>query len=61
MRAMVRTTFTGIVPMAVSPESITALVPSKHGVGHVGDLGRVGLGEVVIDSSIWVAVMTGRP
>ncbi len=61
MRTMVRTTFTGSCPMAVSPESITALVPSKTAFATSDTSARVGLGDVVIDSSIWVAVMTGRP
>ena len=58
---MVRTTLTGSWPMAVSAESITALVPSNTALATSETSARVGLGEVIIDSSIWVAVMTGRP
>ena len=61
MRAIVVMTLTGSRPTAVSAESITALVPSKTAFATSVTSARVGVGAVTIDSSIWVAVMTGRP
>ncbi len=52
---------TGYLPEAVSPESMTTGGAVEHGVGHVGDLRRVGRGLRIMESSIWVAVMTGLP
>jgi hypothetical protein len=51
----------GNVPIAVSPDSITALVPSKIALATSDTSARVGLGLLIIDSSICVAVMTGFP
>ena len=61
MRAMASTTATGSSPMAVSPDSITALVPSNTALATSDTSARVGVGAVIIDSSIWVAVITGFP
>ena len=47
--------------MAVSPDSITALVPSNTALATSDTSARVGVGAVTIDSSIWVAVITGLP
>ena len=47
--------------MAVSPESITVEEPSNTALATSEASARVGLGAWIIDSSIWVAVMTGRP
>ena len=47
--------------MAVSPESITASVPSRIALKTSDASARVGCGLVVIDSSICVAVMTTLP
>ena len=49
------------MPMAVSPESITVEEPSNTALATSEASARVGLGAWTIDSSIWVAVMTGRP
>ena len=48
-------------PTAVSPDSITALEPSRTALATSVTSALVGTGEVTIDSSIWVAVITGRP
>ncbi len=47
--------------MAVSADSMTASVPSKTAFATSLTSARVGVGELTIDSSIWVAVITGRP
>ena len=57
--AIVRTTPTGSRPMAVSPDSITASVPSNTALATSLTSARVGDGAVIIDSSICVAVITG--
>ena len=46
--------------MAVSAESITASVPSRSALATSETSARVGRGLWIIDSSIWVAVITGR-
>ena len=61
MLAIVLTAATGSTPIAVSPESMTALVPSKTALAISVTSARVGTGELIMDSSIWVAVITGRP
>ncbi len=61
MTAIVRTTATGSWPIAVSPDSITASVPSKTALATSLTSARVGDGAVIIDSSICVAVITGTP
>ena len=50
---------TGYLPTAVSPESITASVPSKMALATSETSARVGLGLSIIDWSICVAVITG--
>ena len=47
--------------MAVSPASITADVPSRIALATSVSSARVGIGLRSIESSIWVAVMTGFP
>ena len=61
MRAMVRTTSAGSWPMAVSAESMTASVPSNTALATSETSARVGVGAVIMLSSIWVAVITGIP
>ena len=61
MRAMVATALAGSWPMAVSPESITALEPSNTALATSEVSARVGVGACTIDSSICVAVIAGRP
>ena len=56
---MVRTASVGYMPRAVSPESITASVPSKMALATSVASARVGRDDEIIDSSICVAVMTG--
>ena len=48
-------------PTAVSAESMTASVPSRIALATSDASARVGRGACTIDSSIWVAVMTGLP
>ena len=59
--AITRTASTGNQPVAVSPESISASVPSSTAFATSATSARVGSRERNIDSSIWVAVMTGLP
>ncbi len=61
MRDIVDTTFTGLAPMAVSPESMTALEPSQTALATSETSARVGSGLLIMVSSIWVAVIAGRP
>ena len=56
-----RTTPIGSRPIAVSPDSITASVPSNTALAMSLTSARVGDGAVIIDSSICVAVITGVP
>ena len=58
---MVSTTRTGYLPAAVSPESIRASAPSKTALATSVASARVGRGCSIIDSSIWVATITGLP
>ena len=58
---MVSTTPAGSRPMAVSSESITASVPSSTALATSVTSARVGMGFCTMDTSICVAVMTGRP
>ena len=60
MLAMARTASTGYSPMAVSAESMTASVPSRMALATSDASARVGRGLCTMDSSIWVAVITGR-
>src|SRR5574341_1224258 len=59
MRAMMATASRGYLPAAVSAESMTASVPSKMALATSEASARVGRGFSIMDSSIWVAVMTG--
>ena len=54
-------TWTGKLPAAVSPDSMTQSVPSSTALATSVASARVGRGFLTIDSSIWVAVMTGFP
>ena len=58
---MVSTASIGNAPVAVSPLSITASVPSMMALATSLDSARVGRGLRIMDSSICVAVMTGTP
>src|ERR1041385_4622415 len=58
MDDILRTASTGYFPMEVSPESITTSVPSRTAFATSVTSARVGTGLSVIDSSIWVAVIT---
>ena len=51
----------GYLPEAVSPESMTQEVPSNTALATSDTSARVGRGLRIMESSIWVAVMTGRP
>ena len=59
IRAIIATDSTGYLPTAVSPDSITASVPSKTALATSETSARVGRGFSIIDSSICVAVITG--
>mmetsp|Transcript_10292 Transcript_10292/g.42559 ORF Transcript_10292/g.42559 Transcript_10292/m.42559 type:complete len:285 (+) Transcript_10292:749-1603(+) len=61
MPAMISTASRGYAPAAVSPESMTQSVPSRTALATSVASARVGRGAPVMDSSIWVAVMTGLP
>ena len=61
MRAIVRTTSAGWSPIAVSPLSITASVPSNTALATSVTSARVGDGAWIMLSSICVAVITGTP
>ena len=61
MSTIVRTTSAGCAPLAVSPDSITASVPSNTALATSVISARAGHGLVIIDSSICVAVMTNLP
>mmetsp|Transcript_71192 Transcript_71192/g.161121 ORF Transcript_71192/g.161121 Transcript_71192/m.161121 type:complete len:253 (-) Transcript_71192:567-1325(-) len=51
----------GYLPAADSAESITASAPSNTAVATSDTSARVGLGDSIMLSSIWVATMTGLP
>ena len=59
IRAIVSTVSMGYSPTLVSPESITASAPSRTAFATSEASARVGRGLVIIDSSIWVATITG--
>ena len=61
MRSITRTASIGYSPIAVSPESMIAEVPSRIAFATSDASARVGSGEWIIDSSICVAVITGLP
>ena len=59
MRAIVRTASSGYLPTEVSPDSITASAPSSTALATSDASARVGREFSIIDSSIWVATITG--
>ena len=59
IRSMVRTAAIGCAPTEVSPDSITASAPSSTALATSEASARVGREFAIIDSSIWVATMTG--
>ncbi len=59
IRAIVWTVSIGYLPTLVSPDSITASAPSSTAFATSEASARVGAGLVIIDSSIWVATITG--
>ena len=61
MRAIICTASTGYLPTEVSPESITASLPSRMALATSEASARVGRGCSIMDCSICVAVMTGFP
>ena len=61
MRSIARTASKGYSPTAVSADSMTASVPSRMALATSDASARVGRGWCTIDSSIWVAVITGLP
>ena len=61
IRFIASTARRGYWPAAVSAESMTASVPSRIAFATSLASARVGRGCVIIDSSICVAVITGRP
>lgn len=61
MRTIASTDSRGYSPTAVSADSIRASVPSRIALATSEASARVGRGAWTIDSSIWVAVITGLP
>src|ERR1700674_1418939 len=61
MRFMVETASTGNLPAADSADSMMASAPSYTAVATSETSARVGTGDWIIDSSIWVATTTGVP
>ena len=59
MRLIVATAWTGYSPTLVSADSISASAPSSTALATSEASARVGRGAEIIDSSIWVATMTG--
>ncbi len=59
IRAIVLTVSIGYLPTLVSPESITASAPSSTALATSEASARVGRAFSIIESSIWVATMTG--
>lgn len=59
--AMARTDYTGQSPAAVSLENIMAEVPSYTALGTAEISALVGLGLRIIDSNIFVTVITRFP
>ncbi len=59
MERIILTDSTGYLPAAVSPESMTQSVPSRTALATSVTSARVGRGLRIMESSIWVAVMTG--
>src|SRR5882762_8395045 len=57
MAAIVFTASTGYAPVAVSADSITASVPSSTALATSLTSARVGCGETIMLSSIWVATI----
>ena len=57
---MAATTSTGYLPTAVSADSMTASVPSSTALATSKTSARVGIELLIMDSIIWVAVMTRR-
>ena len=60
MRSMACTVSAGKSPTAVSADSITASVPSSTALATSETSARVGWGLWIMDSIIWVAVITKR-
>lgn len=59
--AIVRTHSSGYSPLAVSPDNITQSAPSRTAFATSEISARVARGFFTIDSSIWVAQITGLP
>ena len=61
MRSSTDTQRSGYLPVAVSPLSITASTCSNTALATSVTSARVGIGLSIIDSSRWVATITGLP
>ena len=61
MRSIVRIASIGNLPTADSADSMTASAPSNTAVATSDTSARVGTGEAIMLSSIWVATTTGLP
>lgn len=61
MLAIMLTAASGNWPLADSPDSITQSAPSRIAFATSLASALVGRGLVIIDSSIWVATITGLP
>merc|ERR1711935_995783 len=59
--AMMETASVGYSPLAVSPDNMTQSAPSRTALATSDTSARVGRGFETIDSSIWVAQITGLP
>ena len=59
MRPIVATVWAGYAPTLVSAESITASAPSKTALATSETSARVGRRSETIESSMWVATITG--
>mmetsp|Transcript_57395 Transcript_57395/g.136630 ORF Transcript_57395/g.136630 Transcript_57395/m.136630 type:complete len:213 (+) Transcript_57395:724-1362(+) len=59
--ASAKTASQGYLPLAASPDSITASVPSQTALQRSDTSARVGTGASIMLSTIWVAVMTKSP
>lgn len=58
---MVTTAWYGLAPTLVSADSMSASAPSNTTVATSETSASVGRGWVIIDSSVWVAMITGLP
>lgn len=57
----VTTAWYGLAPTVVSADSMSASAPSNTAAATSEASAHVGRGWVIIDSGIWVAMITGLP